>query len=152
MYEDDDEETLEYEIFLARDDKVESKPGDSVRPAWAFNGTNPERPRWVEAKTKEETQQKQNRYRKNNKQTKNGGGPSRPVRPLPPKEFRCALLQSVRAVGPLWVRQGALGTWCLGASPGALKRHSQRPSVPHSAGRGAGFYEGVLLARTVCNP
>jgi len=55
MQEDDLEESMEYEIFLVRDDKKESKPGDSVRPTWAFDEENAERPSWVEAKTKEET-------------------------------------------------------------------------------------------------
>jgi hypothetical protein len=63
--EDDEEETNESIIFLARDDKITnratkcdskflpSQPGDSVKPTWAFNEENPERPGWIEAKTKE---------------------------------------------------------------------------------------------------
>ena len=53
--EDDIEESTEFEIFLVRDDQRESKPGDSVRPAWAFSDVNPERPKWIEAKNLEQT-------------------------------------------------------------------------------------------------
>ena len=73
QFDDDEElETTEFEIFLAvhpQDDSEDqqvrrnkdlqdrfapSKPGDSVKPGWAFREGNPERPMWVEAKTKEE--------------------------------------------------------------------------------------------------
>ena len=64
--EDDVDESTEFEIFLAKVPKKRSgsaradafrpsKPGESVKPTWAFNPDNPERPSWVEAKDKEAT-------------------------------------------------------------------------------------------------
>ena len=49
----DEEEIEEVEIFLAKGGE-ESQPGDSVKASWAFSKNNPERPKWVEAKEKEE--------------------------------------------------------------------------------------------------
>ena len=52
---DDEEDTMEFEIFLAKElDYKPSKPGDSIKPTWAFGEGNPERPQWVAAKTKEQ--------------------------------------------------------------------------------------------------
>ena len=48
-----DEEIEEVHMFLAKEG-VESKPGDSVKQSWAFSPNNPERPKWIEAKEKEE--------------------------------------------------------------------------------------------------
>ena len=53
--EDDLDETAEVEFFLARDEPLPSKPGDSVKPTWAFRYDNPERPSWIQAKEKEQT-------------------------------------------------------------------------------------------------
>ena len=52
----DEDEILEAEVFLAREVIIkESQAGDSVKPTVAFNPANPERPKWVEAKTLEQT-------------------------------------------------------------------------------------------------
>ena len=64
MDEDDEDGTMEFEIFLAKvptgktkKPKVKtflpSKPGDFVKPTWAFDSENPECPSWIEAKDKE---------------------------------------------------------------------------------------------------
>ena len=64
MDEDDEEGTMEFEIFLAKvptgkskKPKVKtflpSKPGDFVKPSWAFDPENPECHSWIEAKDKE---------------------------------------------------------------------------------------------------
>ncbi|MBQ28094.1 MAG: hypothetical protein CMH81_08185 [Nitrospiraceae bacterium] len=50
---EEDEEIVEAEVFLAKVG-VESKPGDSVGASWAFSPNNPERPKWIEAKDKEQ--------------------------------------------------------------------------------------------------
>ena len=63
--DDDVDESTEFVIFLAKESKQTgskksgqfkpSKPGDSVKPTWAFNPENPERHSWIEAKDKEAT-------------------------------------------------------------------------------------------------
>ena len=50
----DEETLLEADVFLVRETPAPSQPGDSVKPSWAFSEDNPERPRWIEAKEKEE--------------------------------------------------------------------------------------------------
>ena len=54
---EDDEEIEEVHIFLAKDGPL-SQPGDSVKCSWAFSKNNPERPKWIEAKEKEEVRLK----------------------------------------------------------------------------------------------
>ena len=53
MGEDEEDGIEEVHFFLAKVGE-ESKPGDSVKASWAFSPNNPERPRWIEAKEKEE--------------------------------------------------------------------------------------------------
>ena len=48
------EDIITAEVFLAKIGQP-SKPGDSVRPNWAFNEQNVERPQWIEAKDLEQT-------------------------------------------------------------------------------------------------
>ena len=48
------EDIITADVFLAQLGQP-SKPGDSVRPKWAFNEQNVERPKWIEAKDLEQT-------------------------------------------------------------------------------------------------
>jgi len=48
------EEILEADVFLHPVVIAPSQPGDSVKPGTAFHPDNPERPKWVEAKTLEQ--------------------------------------------------------------------------------------------------
>ena len=55
----DEEELLEYNVFLANDEESASPwyigPGGSTTPSKAFKNENPFRPKWIEAKDLELT-------------------------------------------------------------------------------------------------